>query len=150
MNQLEIVHKKISTSNKNQNAEQVKEVENMREVRGASLSRNVLRIIGSDSYYCKSESKEIWYFVRYEVSWSWCSCFDNSIRHVKCKHIFAIEYAIRKGTLRDVDKLPLETKRFTNHKQLVENGPSRLESLPSHHTTTTRVKSSFKDDSYSF
>ncbi len=31
---------------------------------------------------------------------------------MKCKHQFAIEYAIRLGTLKDIEKLPPETKRY--------------------------------------
>jgi hypothetical protein len=42
----------------------------------------------------------------------WCSCPDNSTRHVKCKHIFGIEFSIRMGTLQDIDKLPAEAKRY--------------------------------------
>ena len=30
----------------------------------------------------------------------------NSMRQMKCKHIFGIEYAIRLATVKDVDKLP--------------------------------------------
>ena len=31
---------------------------------------------------------------------------------IKCKHIFSIEFAIRMGTLKDIEKLPAEAKRY--------------------------------------
>jgi predicted nucleic acid-binding Zn finger protein len=49
--------------------------------------------------------------VRFEPYWNWCSCPDNSIRSAKCKHLIAVEYSIRKGTLKDIDKLPPFVKR---------------------------------------
>jgi hypothetical protein len=101
------------TSNKTNQKTETQVEENMRERKGAilALSRNVLRIENSDTFYVKSESKDIWYFIKYEPYWNWCSCFDNSYRHERCKHIFAVEYSIRKGTLQDVDKLPSFVKR---------------------------------------
>jgi hypothetical protein len=69
-------------------------------------------LIGSDTFYCKSESKDIWYFVRFNPSvLEWCSCPDNSYRGNTCKHIFAIIAGIRKGTVIDVEKLPPFVKR---------------------------------------
>jgi hypothetical protein len=102
------------TSKTNQKTEQkIEEIENKREAHGRNigLTRKVLRISNSDTFYCQSESIDIYYFIRYESSFQWCSCFDNSMRHVKCKHIFAVEYSIRKGTLKEVEKLPKEVKR---------------------------------------
>jgi hypothetical protein len=115
MQQLTIEHKKV-TSNKYQRTETQVE-ENMRERKGTilALSRRVLRIVGSDTFYCKSESRDIYHFIKYMPSvFEWCSCeFHqyNSIKHIKCKHIFAVEYSIRKGTLQYVEKLPKEVKR---------------------------------------
>jgi len=65
-------------------------------------------------YYVQSErSNEIYYYVKYNPDViEWCSCPDNSIRGQKCKHQFAIEYAIIKGTLIDIDRLPAEAKRY--------------------------------------
>ncbi len=34
------------------------------------------------------------------------------MRGQKCKHQFAIEYAIMKGTLKDVERLSAEAKRY--------------------------------------
>ena len=117
MNQLEIVHKK-STSKTNQITEQVETVENKREGKGRILatSRRVYRIQNSDTFYVESEnSNNIYYFVRFNPSvFEWCSCPDNSMRSIKCKHIFCIEYAIRLATVKDVEKLPKESKRDNN------------------------------------
>ena len=33
----------------------------------------------------------------------YCSCKDNSTRHLKCKHFFAIEFAMKWGTIKDID-----------------------------------------------
>ena len=113
-----IKHKKISTSITNQKTEQVEEIENKREGKGRILatSRRVYRIQNSDTFYVESEnSNNIYYFVRFNPSvYEWCSCPDNSMRSVKCKHIFCIECAIRLATVKDVDKLPVEAKRDNN------------------------------------
>ena len=102
MQQLKIEHKKIEENN-----------ENKRESHGLNiaLSRTILRIENSDTFYVQSESKDLYYFVKYEPSFQWCSCLDNSMRHIKCKHLWGLEYAIRKGTLQDVEKLPSFVKR---------------------------------------
>jgi hypothetical protein len=104
-------------NNKNQKTEtQVEELEyeNKREGHGRNiaLSRNVFRIVGSDTFYVQSESRDIYYFVKFKPDvFEICSCPDSWSRHVTCKHIFAVIYAIRKGTLKDVDKLPKKAKR---------------------------------------
>jgi hypothetical protein len=118
MQQLKVEHKKIPKTTSNQtkvvgNSEEL--VENKREGHGRSiaLTKNVFRLVNSDTFYVESEStKDVFYFVRYEPSFNWCSCLDNSTRHIKCKHSFAIEYAIMKGTLKDIEKLPAEAKRY--------------------------------------
>jgi predicted nucleic acid-binding Zn finger protein len=109
MNQLEIVHKK-STS-KNQKTEQVETVENKRQGHGRSiaLTRTVFHISGKNVYYVESELQDnIFYYVMWNIEKEieWCSCCDNSIRGKRCKHIFAIEYAIRGNSVKDTDKLP--------------------------------------------
>jgi predicted nucleic acid-binding Zn finger protein len=43
-----------------------------------------------------------------------CSCPDSSMRQMKCKHIWSIEYAIRLATVKDVNKLLVEvTQKVT-------------------------------------
>jgi hypothetical protein len=53
---------------------------------------------------------------------------------MKCKHLDAIEFAIRLGTLKDTDRLPTEAK-------------VRKVVTP---TVVSPGKSSFTDDAYSF
>ncbi len=129
MQQLKIVHTKKSANNNNskqvvssgssetkKQTQQELVVENKCEGHGRSiaLTRKVFRLVNSDIFYVESESSQnIYYYVRYNFSGiQWCSCPDNSMRGIKCKHEFAIEYAIMKGTLKDIDKLPKEVKRY--------------------------------------
>jgi predicted nucleic acid-binding Zn finger protein len=115
MQKLELTNK---SSKINQKTEQLEEIvsENKREVKGRALalSRNVYRLLGADVYYVQSErSEEIYYYVKYIFdSFEWCSCPDNSTRGIKCKHQFAIEYSIRLGTLKDIEYLPAEAKKY--------------------------------------
>ena len=72
-------------------------------------------IQNSDVIYCESESSDnIYYYVKYNPSlFEWCSCKDFESNRAKiCKHLFACEFAIRFGTLKDIDKLPAEAKRY--------------------------------------
>lgn len=115
MQQLTIEHIKIPTITTDQKV--VNEIEeNKREGKDRILatSRNAYRLLNSDVYYVQSQSsEEIYYHVKFKPDvFEWCACPDNSTRHVKCKHIFAIEFAIRMGTLKDIDKLPAEAKRY--------------------------------------
>ena len=80
---------------------------------GPRTPRNVFRIEKTDSFYCQSENNNnVYYFIRYapEVL-VWCSCPDNSMRQMKCKYIFGVEYAIRLAIVKDIDKLPDQVKR---------------------------------------
>jgi predicted nucleic acid-binding Zn finger protein len=89
--------------------------------RTIALSRHVCRLQNTDNtvYYVESETSDNqYYFVKFKpdvLEYSQCSCKDNSTRRgLKCKHLFAIEFAIKWGTIKEIDKLPtLETnKRF--------------------------------------
>ena len=80
-----------------------------------ALSRRVYRLLNTDVYYVESESSDnTYYFVKFKPDViEWCSCMDNSTRHVTCKHLHAIIFAIRMGILKDTDKLPADAKRDT-------------------------------------
>ena len=95
--------------------EQNQEQEIKRECKGRALaiSRNIFRIEKTDTFYCQSENNEnIYYFIRYAPDkLVWCLCPDSSMRQMKCKHIFSVEYAIRLATVKNVDKLPDPVKR---------------------------------------
>jgi hypothetical protein len=93
----------------------LEEQEQKRESKGRALaiSRDIFRIEKTDSFYCQSENKNnVYYFIRYSPDvLVWCSCLYNSMRQMKCKHLFGVEYAIRLATVKDVDKLPDQVKR---------------------------------------
>ena len=142
MPQITVEHKKISKTTNQAVENKSEELENKREGKGRDLttSHMIYRIQNTDTYYVQSErSDNIYYYVRYIFdSFEWCSCPDSSIRGIKCKHQFAIEYAIRLGTLKDIDHLPKEAIRFTNQ-QINE-----LEETISYH------HHSYMDDIYDF
>ena len=77
-----------------------------------ALSRRIYRLLQTEVFYVESEStNNVYYFVKYKPDvLEWCSCMDNSTRGLKCKHLFAIEFAIRMGTLKDTDRLPSDAK----------------------------------------
>jgi predicted nucleic acid-binding Zn finger protein len=137
MQQLTIEHNSNNSKQKIVSKSKQEIAENKREGHGRNiaLTKNVCRLQNTDTYYVQSESAEnIYYYVRYNFGvLEWCSCPDNSIRGIKCKHQFAIEYAIRLGTLKDIDKLPKEATRFTNQ-PIVQQSKSK----------------SWKDDEYDF
>ena len=81
-----------------------------------ALSRKIYRLLQTeDVFYVESESTDnVYYYVKFKPDViEWCTCPDNSMRtgeQMKCKHLHAIEYAIRLGTLKDTDRLPTEAK----------------------------------------
>ena len=138
MQQLKIEHKNTTKKNRREGKGRV-----------LAISRNVYHLLNSDIYYVESESSDnVYYCVKYNPSsaleW-WCSCKDNSLRHVTCKHLISIEFAIKWGTIKDIDS-PL-----TNVK-----GDTTIITTIS--TTTTKPmiasisnsSSSYKDDEYTF
>ena len=82
-------------------------------------SRRIYSLLQTDVFYVESESTDnVYYFVKFKPDViEWCTCPDNSIRgggQMKCKHLHAIEFAIRFSTLKDTDKLPAtDAKRDT-------------------------------------
>jgi hypothetical protein len=118
--------------------QQVENKKDRREGKGRciALSRRIYRLLQTDVFYVESEStNNVYYFVKYKPDGlEWCSCMDNSTRGLKCKHLFAIEFAIRMGTLKDTDRLPADAKR---------DNTSNVVAIPS-------KPSSYKDDDYSF
>lgn len=100
--------------------EEIVEKINKREDKGKVLAETntIYRIIGKDVFYVESESTDaMFYYIMFntEKEFEWCSCIDHSVRGKRCKHIFAVEYSIRKGTYIDTDKLPSGVKRDTGH-----------------------------------
>jgi hypothetical protein len=133
MQQLKVEHENTRT---------VTETKDRRSGKGRviALSRRIYRLMQTEVFYVESESTDnVCYFVKFKPDViEWCSCMDNSTRGgLKCKHQFAIEFAIRMGTLKDTDKLPADAKRDTSS-ILVSN----LEQI-----TATK---SYTQDEYSF
>jgi predicted nucleic acid-binding Zn finger protein len=77
-------------------------------------SRRIYRLLQTDVFYVESESTDnVYYFVKFKPDVvEYCTCPDNSLRvgQMKCKHLWSIEFAIRLGSLRDIDRLPTEAK----------------------------------------
>ena len=147
MQQLSIVHKKATdnyqkqknvVSNRSEEIEKILEKKDRREGKGRvlALSRIVFRILNSDVCYVESENSDnVYYSVKFKPDvFEWCSCLDKSRRGLKCKHLFAIEFAIKWGTLKDIEKLPADAKQYGSTIAAVK---------------PTQAKS-YKDDDYSF
>jgi hypothetical protein len=125
-----------------QKKEQV-EQEIRRECKGRSLAltRNVYRLVNTDVFYVESESSNnTYYFVKFKPDViEWCTCPDNSMRtgggQMKCKHLNAIGFAIRLGTLRDTERLPTEAK---------------VSKVVTTTATVIPTAKSYTDDDYSF
>ena len=104
--------------------------------RSIAQSRRIYRLMQTDVFYVESESTDnIYYFVKFKPDLiEYCTCPDNSLRggQMKCKHLHSIEFAIRMGTLRDIDRLPTEVK------------VKKVNPRPA------AVTKSYKDDDYSF
>jgi len=86
----------------------------MRECRGLRLyiSQSVFRIQNSKhGYYVKSESSDRYYFVSNKTDSQFCTCLDYaSHRADKCKHLYAVQYALRLGLVQSIDrKLPISS-----------------------------------------
>jgi len=73
-----------------------KELQTTREERGEAIARmqNQIRRIDSQTYVVKSQSGNGEYYVcKSQNEWR-CECPDHVFRHVKCKHIFAVEFSV--------------------------------------------------------
>ena len=104
--------------------------------RSIAQSLRIYHLMQTDVFYVESESTDnIYYFVKFKPDLiEYCTCPDNSLRggQMKCKHLHSIEFAIRMGTLRDIDRLPTEAK------------VKKVNPRPA------AVTKSYKDDDYSF
>jgi putative transposase len=68
----------------------------VRECRGLEIARmnNQVKRIDANSYVVKSQSNNGEYCVsKTDEGWK-CECPDHVYRHVKCKHIFAVEFSV--------------------------------------------------------
>ena len=97
-------------------------------------------------FYVESETLDDQYYLckfkREGLEYSQCSCKDNSTRRgLKCKHLWGIEFAIKWGTIKDIDNPLTDIKG----------------DIPIIRTTTTITKPmitslslSYENDEYSF
>src|SRR5215207_5729671 len=111
----------------------------MEKGRRMTQSRRIYRLMQTDVFYVESESTDnVYYYVKFKPDViEWCTCPDNSLRtgsQMKCKHLHAIEFAIRLGTLKDTDRLPTEAK--------VRKAAAA--------TVAAVTPKSYRDDDYSF
>jgi predicted nucleic acid-binding Zn finger protein len=103
-----------------------------------ALSRRIYCLLQTDDvFYVESESTDnVYYYVKFKPDViEWCSCCDNSMRGMKCKHLFAIEFAIQWGTLRDIDQLP---------------STAATADVKREDTQIAQISKSYKDDDYTF
>jgi predicted nucleic acid-binding Zn finger protein len=131
-----------------------------------ALSRRMHRLRqNTDTFYVESESSDDhYYFVKFkqdvlESSLWYCSCKDNSTRHIKCKHLFAIEFAIKWGTIKDIDRIPNPTvedveidNTITNQQELLgyPNLPYSKLGQTNNNNKTIHNQKSYLEDDYDF
>jgi len=88
----------------------------LRECRGRRLallgSVNSLQNSNTGYYVASESSKDRYYFVEYKTDSNFCTCWDYaSNRSDKCKHLYAVQYAIHLGLVQEIDhKLPISQK----------------------------------------
>jgi transposase-like protein len=101
---------------------------NEREQRGMKIAQqeNQVKRIDIDSYTVKSQSNDHAYKV-FKVSDEWfCECPNHVYRHVKCKHIFAVEFSASLRTEVQIRRLDAEANvqacHFCGSNQIVRAG----------------------------
>jgi putative transposase len=97
-----------------------------REQRGMRIAQeeNQIKRIDEDSYTVKSQSNDHAYKV-FKVSGEWfCECPDHIYRHVKCKHIFAVEFSVSlRETVRRIEPIENLTECiFCGSSNIVKDG----------------------------
>jgi len=88
-------------------------VKNRREGKGRALalSREIYQV-SDNIFYVESETQSIFYTVKYQSNPSftleWCTCLDYcSNRSSRCKHIFAVQYALENRLVKKESKNPV-------------------------------------------
>lgn len=138
MQQLKIEHKDITKKDRRPG-----------KGRALALSRRIYRLQNTNNtyYYVESETRDDQYYLckfKPEVLDSYCSCKDNSTRRgLKCKHLFAIEFAIKWGIIKDIDNPLTEVKGDTT---ITKTTKTTIISKP----MITSSSLSYKDDEYTF
>jgi len=99
---------------------------NIREEKGMAIAQNHNQVkrIEADTYTVKSQSNDHEYKV-FKVSDEWfCECPDHVYRHVKCKHIFAVEFSVSlRETVRRIEPIDnLTDCIFCGSSNIVKDG----------------------------
>lgn len=74
-------------------------MENPREQRGLEIAAKARLQRSGDRWFVPAQSRkggDYYYTVKPDISNPTCNCADHETRNVKCKHIFAVEYAIKR------------------------------------------------------
>lgn len=103
-------------------------VENSRQLRGKAIyeENNQIKRLGSETYRVKSQNdNEEYEVIKTDSDWM-CSSPDHTFRHVKCKHIWAVEFsiALRKKIepRTTIPGLDLQSCRFCGSENIVKRG----------------------------
>jgi transposase/predicted nucleic acid-binding Zn finger protein len=84
-------------------------MDNPRQQRGLEIAATKVITQKGNVWMVPSQSKDTKYTVRPHADKPWCSCPDHDTRGVKCKHIFAVEYAIEREQNKDGSTTVTET-----------------------------------------
>lgn len=100
--------------------------DNIRETKGMAIAQNHNQVkrVDSGTYTVKSQSNHGDYKV-FKVSDDWfCECPDHVYRHVKCKHIFAVEFSVSlRETVRKIEPIDnLSECIFCGSANIVKDG----------------------------
>jgi transposase-like protein len=99
---------------------------NDREQRGMQIAQHADQVkrIDESTYMVKSQTNDHGYKV-FKVSDEWfCECPDHVYRHVKCKHIFAVEFSVSfRDTVRRIEPIENLTQcLFCGSSNIVKDG----------------------------
>jgi transposase-like protein len=99
-----------------------------REERGEAIAKlqNQIERVDDYTYSVKSQSHKGEYIIS-KVDGEWlCECPDNKYRHVKCKHIFAVEFSqslrAEVAVSRVIPEMNIQACRFCGSNQIVHAG----------------------------
>lgn len=97
-------------------------MEDARETRGRKIAASVKLEHKGPFWIVPSQSGDGTYIVDYDSRWPKCSCPDYETRQVRCKHLFAVEYTLRReirGNANDQTVTQTETVAFVRSKSPV-------------------------------
>ncbi len=105
------------------------QISNQRESRGlliAQAKKSQVSKVEENFYTIKSQSGNGEYAL-YQVDGEWhCECPDHTYRHVKCKHLYALEFSLKlkEKVKANVTIQPLSTSQciYCNSEQIVKDG----------------------------